>query len=338
MTNPTGKRWFEIQNVSETSADVYIYDYIGSYGVTASAFTALLQSLKVGTVNVRINSGGGSVFDGNAIYNALQNHPARVVVHVDGLAASMASVIAMAGDEIVMAKNAMMMIHRASSDAYGNAEELRATAVILEKLDDTIADAYVARTGGKLAAIKAAMKAETWMTADECLAAGFCDSVAESKTASASVDLTRFKNAPAALTATATVDASASFEPMPTTIATVPPVAKVIVAPVAAVITPEAHALEIKAAVEAAHAAVKVEIDGLKAAAKAKDLEIATLGLKLAEAEKLSAAKLGVAPVAVIATDETADVLAQYNALTGDAKSNYYAKNKEAIWKAKTNS
>lgn len=327
MSNATAKKWFDIQNVSETSADVYIYDYIGSYGVTASAFCALLQSLKVSTINVRINSGGGSVFDGSAIYNALMNHAAKVTIHVDGLAASMASVIAMAGDEIVMAKNAMMMIHRASSDVWGNAAVMRAEAVLLEKVDETILAAYVARTGGKPAAIKSAMEAETWMTADECLALGFCTSVAEAKTATASVDLSKFKNVPAALTAN--VDAKAPSKNMSNTT----PV--VAITPAIVATEPTAAESATRVAVEAAHAAHKIEIDSIRAA---HATEIKELKSKLTESEKLSAANLGVKPVTTTPAASKDDVLTQYQALTGDAKSKFYAEHKDEIWAAHTNS
>src|SRR3954466_2770789 len=122
---PSPKSWFTISNVSNAAADVFIHAGIGGFGVTASHFLSQIRALKVETLNVHINSQGGSVFEGFAIYNGLKTHPAKVIIHVDALAASIASVIAMAGEEIVMAENAMMMIHRPSAGVEGSAEDIR---------------------------------------------------------------------------------------------------------------------------------------------------------------------------------------------------------------------
>lgn len=190
------RKWFEIRNATATSADVFIYDEIGYFGITAGDVIKQLNELKVGTLNVHINSPGGSVFDGFAIYNALHSHPAKVLVQIDGIAASIASVIAMAGDEISMAENAMVMIHRPSCMAMGYANELRAQADVLDKLHENIAQVYVARTGMALDAVNAAMENETWYSSGECKALGFCSAVIASKKMAASFDLSAFKNAP----------------------------------------------------------------------------------------------------------------------------------------------
>ena len=343
------KKWFEISNASEQSADVYIYDSIGAYGVSAAGFITEINAIKAPVINLHLNSGGGSVFDGLAIYTGIQSHPARVRVLIDGIAASMAGVIAMAGDEIVMAENAFLMIHRVSSGVEGTAETMRAEAALLEKLEEQIIAIYAARTGKSAGALFKAMQAETWYSANESLAEGFCTSVAPLKSPSNCVDLSKFAKAPAAL-----VDAADTGKPMPTAeivsepvAAVVEPVAAVVSAPAAvvtaepvALITAESVRLAVKDAVEAAHAAAEVALNAVRADYNAKltskDNELAALSVKLASAENLSAAKLGVLPVVFTPAASTApgDILAQYRALEGAARTAFFQKNKDAIWKA----
>ena len=133
-------------------------------------------------INVRINSPGGDVFDGMAIYNTLKRHPARIVVDVDGLAASIASVIAMAGDEIRMAKSSVMMIHRAWGIVLGTAHDMVTMAEVLAKLDGQIADVYAQRSRNSAQRMREMMVANTWLTADEAAAAGLADSVTNQET------------------------------------------------------------------------------------------------------------------------------------------------------------
>ena len=336
------KKWFEISNASEASADVYIYDSIGAYGVSAAGFIAEINAIKAPVINLHLNSGGGSVFDGLAIYTGIQSHPARVRVLIDGIAASMAGVIAMAGDEIVMAENAFLMIHRVSSGVEGTAETMRAEAALLEKLEEQIVAIYAARTGKSPGALFKAMQAETWYSAAESLAEGFCTSVAPLKSPSNCVDLSKFAKAPAAL-----VDAADTGKPMPTAEIVSEPVAAVVSEPVAVVtaepvaaITAESLRLAVKDAVEAAHAAAEVALNAVRADYNAKltskDNELAALSVKLASAENLSAAKLGVLPVVFTpaATTALGDILGQYRALEGAARTAFFQKNKDAIWKA----
>ena len=107
------KSWFQMKAASETSADIYIYDEIGMWGISARRFTESLIALgNINHINLHIHSPGGEVFEGIAIYNQLKNHNATITVYIDGLAASMASVIAMVGDEVIMPTNAMLMIHK----------------------------------------------------------------------------------------------------------------------------------------------------------------------------------------------------------------------------------
>lgn len=148
-------------------------------GVSTSEIIAELnRHLDAKTVGVRINSVGGSAFGGIALYNALKAHPADVKVYVEGLAASAASLVAMAG-ETVMGTGAMLMIHPPLTVAIGNASELRKTADVLDKIQSGIAAIYVAKTGKSLDEINAMITAETWMGADEAIAAGFADGVGE---------------------------------------------------------------------------------------------------------------------------------------------------------------
>lgn len=198
MTRPN---WFSINAKAETGhAEIMIYDEIGLWGVTAKEFVDQLNALEVKTIDLRLNTPGGSVFDGNAIFNALQRHPAEVNVYVDGLAASMGSVIALAGRSVRMAENAMIMIHNPWTLAIGDADQLRDTADVLDKLRGGIAQTYVAKTGMDIEAVHEAMDAETWFTAEEALNAGLADEIivgVDAKaTAKMKAALTRFKNAP----------------------------------------------------------------------------------------------------------------------------------------------
>ena len=160
----------------ETSAEVSIYDAIGSFDVNAKQFVDELKEINADTINLRINSPGGSVIDGNAMFNALQRHPAKVITHIDGLAASMASVIAMAGDEVHMADNALLMIHNPWTFSMGDADELRADADLLDKMSASILSSY-GRSQYEVDELKNLMDEETWFTAQEAFDAGFVDHI-----------------------------------------------------------------------------------------------------------------------------------------------------------------
>lgn len=160
-----------------TGAEIFIYDEIGGWGIMAADFVRELQAIDAPTLLVRLSSPGGEVFEALAILNSLRQHPATVRVVVEGLAASAASVIAMAGDTIEVAPGAMMMIHDAMGVAVGNAAEVRSLADLLEKTSANIADIYAERAGGTAEEWRTAMLAETWYNADEAVAAGLADSV-----------------------------------------------------------------------------------------------------------------------------------------------------------------
>jgi ATP-dependent protease ClpP protease subunit len=175
-------RWYEIKNIATDVAEVSIYDEIGFWGVTASDFVRDLQGVQAKSITLHVNSPGGDVFDGIAILNALRQHPARVEVVIDGLAASAASFIAMAGDSVVMAPNAMMMIHEASGVVFGNAEEMTEMAALLDKTSANIAQVYAQRAGGDPEDWRQAMRAETWYSDQEAVDAGLADAILGAET------------------------------------------------------------------------------------------------------------------------------------------------------------
>lgn len=190
-------KWFEVKNQTADgkSADIYLYDEISPYlpGSNAKDVVMQLKALsEVETLNVRINSPGGSVFEGMAIYNALSRHPGVVNVYIDGLAASIAGVIAMAGKKIYMADNAMWMTHMPSAVAFGTAKEMRQTADVLDQLKETIINVFAARTGKKRETISNWMEAETWMQADEAKKNKIIDEVIGSVKAVAFADMKDF--------------------------------------------------------------------------------------------------------------------------------------------------
>lgn len=176
MGTPT-RRWYDIRNTNTDNAVVRIYDEIGWLGTSADQFAADLDTITADTIEVQINSPGGSVFDGIAIYNALRAHPARIVTRVDGLAASIASVIAQAGDRRVILPAAQMMVHRAWGACVGNTNDMTDMATVLAKQDTVIAEIYANRAGRKARDFLPKMETETWYTADEAVAAGLADEV-----------------------------------------------------------------------------------------------------------------------------------------------------------------
>lgn len=179
----SGKRWYRIENNdlpgTEEPAEIFVYDEISYWGITASDFVRDLQGIDRDRIVLHLNTPGGDVFDGIAIYNALRQHKAHVTTYVDGLAASIGSVIAMAGDEVVMGNYAQMMIHNAMGAVYGNASDMRELADLLDKTSANLAQVYADRSGTDVADWLALMDAETWFTADEAVEFGLADRVME---------------------------------------------------------------------------------------------------------------------------------------------------------------
>lgn len=184
--------------VKENVLELAIYEEIGEDmwsggGITAKGVKKEIDAAgEFGSVTVRINSPGGDVFEGLAIHNLLRSLGKPINVCVDGVAASIASVIAMAGDTIEIAKNAMMMVHNAWGVSMGNANDMRQMADTLDKVTASIAQTYVDRSGKSAAVVKALLDAETWMSADDCIKEGFATSIAANRPKAFAM-ATRFK-------------------------------------------------------------------------------------------------------------------------------------------------
>jgi len=202
-------------NMKNNSAEIFLYEDIGGFfGITADSFVKEVKSMgKINDITLRINSNGGNVFDGLAIHNYLKSHEARVVVEVDGLAASIASIIAMAGDDIRMAGNAWMMIHDPWIVTGGTAEELRTTADTMDGVRDTLLNTYVARSGADKSVISDMMRKETWLNASEAREYGLADNVGEHLAIAASVHKEWFPNAPEELQNAVEVEAEEESAP-----------------------------------------------------------------------------------------------------------------------------
>ena len=204
VTKTNNQSWYSIKAKANDTAEISIYDEIGFWGVSAASFAQDLKDCgnNLKQINLHIHSPGGDVFDGIAIYNLLKNHPANVTVYIDGLAASMASVIAMAGNEVIMPENAMMMIHKPWGIQGGDAEDMRKYADLLDKVENTLIPAYASKTGKTPEELAEMLTAETWLNGKECVEQGFADKLAEPLVAMASIKsrkLEDFENMPKAM-------------------------------------------------------------------------------------------------------------------------------------------
>ncbi|GAB6423375.1 hypothetical protein bcgnr5372_28100 [Bacillus luti] len=183
MELPKINKRFEVMNKAESNeADMYLYGSIGSgwfADISSSEIRRKLGNINAETIHVHINSPGGDVFESIAIHNLFKNHKATIIIHIDGLAASGASVIAMAADKVIMPKNTMLMIHKAWTFAAGNAEQLRKVANDLEKIDTAVTESYTSRFVGERSELETLLAEETWLTAEECLALGLCDEIVD---------------------------------------------------------------------------------------------------------------------------------------------------------------
>lgn len=186
----------------DDEATVYVYDVIGGLwgGVDAEQFARDLAEIKAKTINLRINSPGGDVFDARAIATALRSHPATVNAYIDGWAASAATTIAMAADRVEIAEGGFFMIHNAWALAIGNRHELLDLASLLEKIDNAIAADYAKRTGADLEQIAQWMDDETWFEASEAVEHGFADAVmqesSDKNNSAGKWNLSAYRNAP----------------------------------------------------------------------------------------------------------------------------------------------
>ena len=189
------KNWYNISGkASDGIADIYIFDEIGAYGLNAQSFIDEIKPFKNSALNIHINCVGGDVFDGMAIYNVIKKRTARTTVYIEGIAASMGSVIALAADTVVMAENSLFMIHNAWGGAMGEAKEMKKTAKLLDKISGEIADIYVKKTNLPYSKVEEMMDEETWLNADEAYELGFIDSISDAIKVAAKYDVSKFKN------------------------------------------------------------------------------------------------------------------------------------------------
>lgn len=170
------KDWYRIENKASGPSEVFIYDEIGGFGVSVADFLAEVRNI-AGPLNLHLNSPGGDVFDGMAVYSALKRRTEPTTVTVDGLAASIASVIALGADEVVMAPKAKMMIHDGWTAAAGNAQDFGKLVALLDDTSNTIASVYDDKAGGGVEFWRDRMREETWYSAEEALQAGLIDQI-----------------------------------------------------------------------------------------------------------------------------------------------------------------
>lgn len=198
--NAKAPRNFKVEAKGD-EASIFIYDVIGydfwtGGGVTAKGFTEELSKITASTVHLFINSPGGDVFEARTMISAMARHPANFIAHVDGLAASAASSIAVAADEMEMAPGSMLMIHNAWTVAMGDKATMNETAALLDKIDGTIADDYAKKAGVTKDQAAEWMNAETWFTAEEAVSSGLADRVVGEKVKAQAWNLSAYEHAP----------------------------------------------------------------------------------------------------------------------------------------------
>lgn len=165
--------WYSIKNLSSSTTEVVIYDEIGVWGIDSKQFIDEIKEISTENVLLRINSPGGSVIDGLSIHDAIKRMPQKVTAQIEGLAASIATIIALGADEITMSQNSLFMIHNVWGGETGGAKDMRKAADLMEKMGDRLVNIYVSKTGKDESEIRNWMDEETWFTADEALEAGF---------------------------------------------------------------------------------------------------------------------------------------------------------------------
>lgn len=190
-----------VKAMGDDEATIYVYDVIDDFwGIGATEFVTALDGITAGTVHLRINSPGGDVFAARAMVAAMQRHSARIIAHVDGLAASAATFLAVAADECEIGEGGFFMIHNAWTCVCGNTDDLARSADTLSKVDNTLVGDYQKKTGADESVIRDWMAAETWFTADEAIQHGFADRLAKDPAkAENRFDLSVFGNAPSSL-------------------------------------------------------------------------------------------------------------------------------------------
>ena len=225
---PRSRLAYQIQAKADDRAEILIYDEIGydpvfDVGIAAEDLVRDLSEIEASQIDVRINSVGGVVFEGTAIYNALARHPAHVDVYIDGIAASIASVIAMAGDRIHIAANAFIMIHNPQGMVWGEAADMRKMADTLDTIRGSLIGTYARRTGQPIEKIGAWMDEERWFNAEEAVEFGFADEIVEGGEIDARIAacLTGYRNVPEPLAAL--IEARDAGDPEPEAVRDVEP-------------------------------------------------------------------------------------------------------------------
>jgi len=188
------REWYKIKNKLSEVSDIYLFNDIGTFGITAQSFIDEIKEYEDRELNIHINSLGGEVFEGMAIYSIIQRRTSKTTVYIEGIAASIASVIALAADEVIMSENSLLMIHNAWGGTQGEAKDMRKQAEILEKITNEIAEVYGKKTKIPYNEIVEMMDEETWLTAEEAVALGFVDSISEPIQVAAKYDVSKYKN------------------------------------------------------------------------------------------------------------------------------------------------
>ena len=182
LADNRGKGLFRVDNVSQDEATVWLYDMIVSdsffEGISAIDFAKQMTAIDAKTIHLRIDSPGGEIFAAQAMAQIIREHAAHTIAHIDGHAASAASWVALAADEVVISPGGMIMIHNAQTIAYGDARDLKDTAALLEKVDGILVATYVEATGQDAQQITDWMDAQTWFSAEEALLYKFADRIA----------------------------------------------------------------------------------------------------------------------------------------------------------------
>lgn len=339
--------------------EISIFDEIGMFGVSAQQFITELQAVPADhSILLRIHSPGGEVFDGNAIATALQRR-GNVEVQIEGIAASMATVISLAGSPVKMASNGFYMIHNPWGSATGDSYEMRKQAELLDRIRMNMVNAYAAKSGQEPELIESWMDAETWFTAEQAQAAGFVDEITDGMAIAASANfraLAKYRNTPADLTARAEQMENPSAPeivaeepevietPEATVVSESVPEEQPVTEPEAEVEKPEEAAAPVAPVAIAAADSILSKYNALAAERDAIRAElVAAKGQLAREREALARleSSLGLAPARVVplienAAPEAADPVAEYLAAveSGDRKaaSALFAKHKAAIW------
>jgi ATP-dependent protease ClpP protease subunit len=351
------RHWYAIQQTADGEAEITLFDEIGFGGTSAKAFISDLKKLSGQRVHLRINSVGGSVVEGTAIYNALRRHKGGLTVHVEALAASMASVVAMAGDEVAIADNALLMIHNPWSMSMGDADDLRKEADVLDKLKSTLVNAYKRKTGMDADEISDMMNEETWLGAEEAVAFGFADYIEDGMEAAASITpeaaRARFDKFSNSMRKPAKNRKAEEAAPE-----VVEPAVEAPVTDEAVDISEENMTAELQAKVDALQAELNAKVEADTARAQADEVTAKELETLKAEVERLTAesaskdeeitallaasksageqaaaivASVGLEPVAVVSAEPELSAAQIFNSLSGPEAVEYYRANKRAI-------